>query len=93
MRVRETGAFINKKEQGAEMSNSSKAFRKNVDDLTSCLQASAAAFIKRRRLGVFSSPSLTQMTTPIAQVSAEILMFGADVWPDHVQERKREPAT
>jgi len=51
------------------------------DELAECLKVSAMMFCSKRGFQLLSVTALGQMTTSLTQVSREILMFGADVWP------------
>jgi hypothetical protein len=50
-------------------------------ELATCLQEAAEGFLSNRGLSNLSISSLHQLTTSLDQVSRELLMFGADIWP------------
>jgi hypothetical protein len=56
-------------------------FAKMTTELSFRLQATAEQFFSNHGIVPQPNTSLEQMSTPLIQVSRELLMFGADVWP------------
>jgi hypothetical protein len=65
-----------------------KAFNATSKELANELQATAEAFLNKRGMKELSIPSLSQLTVSLNQVSSELLMFGADIWPEYACSSK-----
>lgn len=50
-------------------------------ELTKRLQATSTLYFSNLGLQPLPNTALEQMTVPLEQVSSELLMFGADIWP------------
>jgi len=55
-------------------------------DLTAHLIEATNSFLAARGFAPVQVASLPQMSVPLNEAAREILMFGADIWPDVAQE-------
>jgi hypothetical protein len=60
---------------------SKERFEELVSEMTDRLLGEVKRFAEEKQLGSFSTDALHQMSTPLTEITGELLMFGSDVWP------------
>jgi len=64
--------------------HSVEEFAKMRSSLAQLLVSTAARFADDHGLAKFNEPALRQLSTPVHDVALELLLFGADAWPEYV---------